>query len=284
MARNVVFAIGAVAILAAGGMALARAPQTMPRDRTATEQGASERAGFERKVADLEQKAAQQPGDASAQHVIGTFYYEKSRDQSLSADQKRIYITRALAAEDKALQIKPDYVDALVYKNILLRTQATMETDPAVKDELIREADTLRTRALQLQSARAAEPIPEGTVVTPGPPPPPPPPPPGGAENVKWVYASTQLTLAGGTRLPALVKRIEPVYAPMVIASGIKGDVVLEAAVQSDGKVGQVRVLKTQPMLTQAAIDAVRQWQFDPKTVDAGTLVSVTATFVPPSH
>jgi outer membrane biosynthesis protein TonB len=37
-------------------------------------------------------------------------------------------------------------------------------------------------------------------------------------------------------------------------------------------------------MLTQAAIDAVRQWQFDPKTVDAGTLVSVTATFVPPSH
>ena len=180
MTRKVVFAFGAVAILAAGGMALARAPQ-IPRDRTATEQRASERAGFERKVADLEQKAAQHPGDASAQHVIGTFYYEKSRDQSLSADDKRAYITRALAAEDKALQIKPDYIEALVYKNILLRTQATMATDPAVKGELIREADTLRNRALQLQSARAFEPIPEGTLVTPGPPPPPPPAPPGGA-------------------------------------------------------------------------------------------------------
>ena len=70
----------------------------------------------------------------------------------------------------------------------------------------------------------------------------------------------------------------------MVIASGIKGDVVLEVAVESTGKVGQVRVVKTQPMLTQATIDAVRQWQFDPKTVEAGTLVSVTATFLPPSH
>ena len=45
----------------------------------------------------------------------------------------------------------------------------------------------------------------------------------------------------------------------MVMASGIKGEVVLEATVDSRGKVGQVRVVKTQPMLTQAAVDAVRQ-------------------------
>ena len=71
----------------------------------------------------------------------------------------------------------------------------------------------------------------------------------------------------------------------MVIASGYKGEVVLEATIDAAGKVAQVRVIKSQPMLTQAAIDAVRQWEFDPATVDAGgSLITVTARFTPPAR
>jgi TonB family protein len=70
-----------------------------------------------------------------------------------------------------------------------------------------------------------------------------------------------------------------------VIASSYKGDVVLEANVDARGKIGAVRVVKTQPMLTQATIDAVRQWEFDPATVAVGgSLITVTANFVPPSR
>ena len=60
-----------------------------------------------------------------------------------------------------------------MYKNLLLRTQATLETDAGLQAALLHEADTLRNRALELQRARPASyTIPEGTVVTPGPPPP----------------------------------------------------------------------------------------------------------------
>jgi protein TonB len=256
----------------------------MPRDRTATEQRSGERAAFERKIAELEKTAADRPADAAAQHLIATFLYEKTRDQSLSADDRREYLARGLAAEDKALQINPDYVEALVYKNILLRTKATTEPDPAGKEALIREADALRNRALELRKAGAGQPIAEGTVVTPGPPPPPPPPPPGGTDGpINWVYADTEFSAAGTA--PVRTKDVRPIYAPMVIASGIKGEVVVEATVDARGKVAQVRVMKTQPMLTQATIDAVRQWEFDPATVAAGgSLITVTANFTPPSR
>ena len=283
MPKSFGVALGVVAVVSLGALARERsAQQQMPRDRTANEQRSSDRAAFERKVSEIEQTAAAQPANASAQHLVGSFYFEKTRDQSLTADEKRAYIKRGLAAEDRALAADPDYVEALVYKNLLLRTQATLETDAELQAALLRDADALRNRALELQRARpASHTIPEGTVVTPGPPPPPPPPPPGGLDGpIKWVYADTDVTAAG--RAPVKTKDVRPIYAPMVIASGYKGEVVLEAKVDAAGKVAQVRVIKSQPMLTQAAIDAVRQWEFDPTSVDAaGSLITVKATFRP---
>lgn len=286
MARSFGVALGVVAVVSLGTLARERsAQQQMPRDRTANEQRSSDRTAFERKVSEIEQKAAAQPANASAQHLVGSFYFEKTRDQSLTADEKRAYIERGLAAEDRALAADPDYVEALVYKNLLLRTRATLETDAGLQAALLRDADALRNRALDLQRARpASHTIPEGTVVTPGPPPPPPPPPPGGVDGpITWVYADTDITAAG--KAPVKTKDVRPIYAPMVIASGYKGEVVLEAKVDAAGKVAQVRVIKSQPMLTQAAIDAVRQWEFDPATVDGGgSLITVTATFTPPTR
>lgn len=286
MPKSFGIALGVIAVVSLGAFARERSTQQqMPRDRTVNEQRRSDGAAFERKMAELEQTAASQPANASAQHLVGSLYFEKTRDQSLTADEKRVYIKRGLAAEDRALAADPDYVEALVYKNLLLRTQATVETDAELQAALLHEADTLRNRALELQRAHPASyTIPEGTVVTPGPPPPPPPPPPGGVDGpINWVYADTAIAAAG--KAPVKTKDVRPVYAPMVIASGYKGEVVLEAKIDAAGKVAQVRVIKSQPMLTQAAIDAVRQWEFDPATVDAvGSLITVTATFTPPTR
>jgi TonB family protein len=286
MVKSIAVAGGVLAVLSIGGMVAARGgPQQTPRDRTPSEQRASERAAFDRQAEEMERNAALKPDSAQAQHLLGTFYYEKSRDSSLSADERRGYLARGLAAEDRALAADGDYVEALVYKNILLRTQATMETDAAVRDDLIRQADALRTRALEVQKTRATQATPEGTVVNLNvPPPPPPPPPPGGVtEPIKWVYAQTEVTAPG--KAPVRTKEVRPIYAPMVIASGYQGQVVIEANVDARGKVGQVRVIKSVPMLTQATIDAVRQWEFDPKSVAAdGVSITVTATFTPPAR
>lgn len=285
MRKSFGVALGVVAAVSLGALARERSTQQqMPRDRTANEQRSSNRAAFERRVSELEQAAAAQPANASAQHLLGSLYCEKTRDQSLTADEKRAYIKRGLAAEDRALATDPEYIEALVYKNLLLRTQATLEIDAALQATLLHEADTLRDRALDLQRARPASyTIPEGTVVTPGPPPPPPPPPAGGVDGpINWVYADTAITAVG--KAPVQTKDMRPVYAPMVIATGYKGEVVLEAKIDAAGKVAQLRVMKSQPLLTQAAIDAVRQWEFDPATVEAGgSLITVKATFRPPT-
>jgi TonB family protein len=239
---------------------------------------------FQRAIQSLERVAALRPADAEAHHVVGTFYLEKTKDQTLAPDTKQAYIERGIAAEDEALAINPDYMEALVYKNLLLRVQALSEPDPVRRQALSSQADTLRNKALQLQKTRSTGAVPAGTVINVGsvPPPPPPPPPPGGvAPDMKWVYADTDYTASG--ERPVKIKDVRPVYAPMVMASGVKGDVVVEATVDPRGKVATVRVVQTLPMLTQATIDAVRQWEFDPASVGGEpVVVTVTASFTPP--
>lgn len=286
MAKRIEFGLGVVGLVSVvlAAHALTGPEQMPPRDRSEAAQRASDLAAFERKAAELEAAAARLPSNAQGHHLIGALYLDKSRDPLLTSDQKRAYIARGVAAEDRALAANPRYVEAKIYKNLLLRTESALEADPVRRAELVREADALRSGALELQGSREAPSIPEGTVVIPGPPPPPPPPPGGVSGDIQWTYGKTAgPTLVSGTRLPTLVKRVQPVNAPMVIASGIQGDVEVEATIEAQGTVSRVRIVKSLPMLTQATYDAVRQWEFDPQTVPAGgAVISVTASFVPP--
>jgi hypothetical protein len=56
---------------------------------------------------------------------------------------------------DKALQLKPDYIEGLVYKGLLLRLQAGLTPDKAVYDRLLREAQGYSDRANALQKKKA---------------------------------------------------------------------------------------------------------------------------------
>ncbi len=111
------------------------------------------RAGeFELTIESLEQRAQIEPDNPEAFYTISTFYWEKAfRDFRITKDQKREYILAGLEAGDRALDLNPRYVDALVYKNILLRMQANETEDLDVRDELIAEADDLRSMAEDLQ-------------------------------------------------------------------------------------------------------------------------------------
>lgn len=66
---------------------------------------------------------------------------------------------------------------------------------------------------------------------------------------------------------PKVISRVEPVYPEVAKKSGISGVVILELTIKEDGSVSDVRVLKPLPLgLDQAAVDAVRQWRFEPAT------------------
>ena len=68
---------------------------------------------------------------------------------------KRTYVQKGLAAIDHAIQLRPDYVEALVYKNLLLRSQALLEKDPARQQALIKQADSLRDKAEEIRKKKA---------------------------------------------------------------------------------------------------------------------------------
>ena len=59
-----------------------------------------------------------------------------------------------------------------------------------------------------------------------------------------------------------------PLYPSIARSAGIEGTVVLQAVVDEQGHVQDLKVKDGPPALTQAAIEAVRQWQFEPYVLD----------------
>lgn len=112
---------------------------------------------FDKAMEAWENRAKVEPNNPEAHHTIAIYYWEKVfKDFRLTNDTKKAFLTRAVQAEDSALALHRDYVEALTYKNILLRLQANMERDTKKQKALIEEADRLRNRAMELQKAQAA--------------------------------------------------------------------------------------------------------------------------------
>ena len=135
--------------------ALNTAKEKRPNDSTVYMQlaGFYNRQGeFEKTIGALEERATKEPNNPEAFYTISTYYWDKAfRDFRLKDTQKRDYVLKGIEATDRALSLKPDYMEALTYKNILLRMRANTEKDPKVQKELIEEADRLRNRAIEIQ-------------------------------------------------------------------------------------------------------------------------------------
>lgn len=112
---------------------------------------------FDKTIEALEERAAKEPNNPEAFYTIATYYWDEAyRDFKLKEAEKKAFVQKGIEAIDHALQIKPDYMEALVYKNLLLRLQANLEKDPAKQSALIKEADKLRDRAQELRKQKAA--------------------------------------------------------------------------------------------------------------------------------
>lgn len=236
------------------------------------------RGRFDATMEALEQAAALEPSNPAGHHLIGTYYQERaSKDASLSRERKLDYVRKGIEAEDRALALNADYMEALVYKNILLRLQANAETDQVRQQNLISEADALRTRAMELNKQRQTG---AGTPAVPGAPPPPP--PPGVASDAQMVDGEAPVRVGGNIRPPTKILDVRPVYPPDALIAKIQGVVIIETTIDTAGRVRDARVLRSVPLLDQAALDAVQQWQFTPTIVDGvarSVIMTVTVNF-----
>lgn len=83
--------------------------------------------------------------------------------------------------------------------------------------------------------------------------------------------------VGGEIRAPVKIRDVRPVYPTIAQQAGIQGVVIIDAVIGPDGRVSQVRVLRSIPMLDQAALDAVRQWVFTPTRLN-GEPIAVAMT------
>ena len=82
---------------------------------------------------------------------------------------------------------------------------------------------------------------------------------------------------------PRKLVDVRPVYPEIARQARVEGIVILEAILDRRGRVRQVRVTRSSPLLDHAAIDAVRQWQYSPSTLHGqpvGVLMTITITFM----
>jgi protein TonB len=89
--------------------------------------------------------------------------------------------------------------------------------------------------------------------------------------------------IGGGIKAPAKIRDVRPVYPPIAQASRVQGTVIVEVLIDSMGNVAQGHVLRSIPLLDEAALDAVRQWKFEPLKIDGvvrPAVMTVTVTFM----
>ncbi|MBN1355503.1 energy transducer TonB [bacterium] len=91
------------------------------------------------------------------------------------------------------------------------------------------------------------------------------------------------LRVGGDVKAPTLLKRIDPVYPDIARRTRIQGMVILEAIITKEGRVQDVKVVKSlNSFCDQAAIEAVMQWMFEPGTqndIPVDVIMNLTVIF-----
>jgi tetratricopeptide (TPR) repeat protein len=112
---------------------------------------------FDQAIAAFEQRATREPNNPEAYFYMVPFFWEKAqKDHTLSDAQKREYVEKGMTAVNKALSLNPEYLEAIVYKGLLLRTQANLEKDRKKQEALLAEAKSLQEKATALRKKQTA--------------------------------------------------------------------------------------------------------------------------------
>jgi protein TonB len=90
-------------------------------------------------------------------------------------------------------------------------------------------------------------------------------------------HAAPPFRLHSGMKATVKTTDVAPTYPAIARSARVQGVVILEAVLDAAGRVQSVSVLRSIPLLDQAAVDAVRQWRFTPALLN-GEAVPVVMT------
>ena len=95
-------------------------------------------------------------------------------------------------------------------------------------------------------------------------------------------FAQTPVRVGGDIKPPIRTEYVAPVYPTIAQQAKIQGTVVLEIVIGPTGTVTEARVLRQNPLLDAAAVDAVRKWKYTPTLLNGApvaVMMTVTLTF-----
>jgi periplasmic protein TonB len=93
------------------------------------------------------------------------------------------------------------------------------------------------------------------------------------------------LKVSQGVSQGLLIKKVAPVYPPRAIQTHLQGSVLLLATISKDGDITSIKLLSGEPVLAQAAMDAVKQWKYRPYLLDSQPMeiqTQITVNFTLP--
>ena len=96
-------------------------------------------------------------------------------------------------------------------------------------------------------------------------------------ERTKTLALNDTILAGADVAEPKKLRDFRPPYPPMAQSIGVSGVVAVEAVVDGEGRIADLRVIHSIPQLDRAALVAVSQWQYAP-TLRAGTPVEVIMT------
>ena len=103
------------------------------------------------------------------------------------------------------------------------------------------------------------------------------------AVEIRQTPAPADLVRVGGkVTAPRKRHHVNPTYPPLAAQSRVQGTVELEATIDENGNVVNLRVLRSIPLLDGAALEAVRQWKYEPTLLNGSPvpiLMSVSVKF-----
>jgi protein TonB len=88
--------------------------------------------------------------------------------------------------------------------------------------------------------------------------------------------------VGGRIKEPTKIRHVPPVYPVIAQQARVGGIVIIAAVIGTDGRVKEAKVLLSKPLLDEAALTAVRQWQFTPTMlngVPVPVIMTVTVNF-----
>jgi protein TonB len=102
----------------------------------------------------------------------------------------------------------------------------------------------------------------------------PPPPPP---------KAQSRIRVGGNVQAAKMIRQVQPIYPQIAKTAHVQGTVILHAVIAKDGSVSELQYISGPPLLMKNAMDAVREWKYQPtllngEPVEVDTTISVIFT------